>query len=75
VPRDDVIAVRVIDQADKAALLAADPSVFFTEPHYNGFPAVLVRLPQVPLAQLEELIVDTWRCQAPRALAEAWEAG
>jgi len=75
VPRDDVIAVRVIDQADKAALLAADPAVFFTEPHYNGFPAVLVRLPEIPLTQLEELIVDAWRCQAPRALAEAWEGG
>ena len=72
VPRDDVIAVRVIDQADKAALIAADPAAFFTEPHYNGFPAVLVRLPQVALTQLEELIVDAWRCQAPRALAEQW---
>ena len=72
VERDDVIAVRVIDQADKAALIAADPAVFFTEPHYNGFPAVLVRLPEVSLEQLEELLVDAWRCQAPRALAEQW---
>src|SRR4051812_852136 len=47
VPRDDVIAVRVIDQADKAALIASDGAVFFPEPHYNGFPAVLVRLPAV----------------------------
>jgi hypothetical protein len=74
VERDDVIAVRVVDQADKAALLASDPAVFFTEPHYSGFPAVLVRLPQVTLAQLEELIVDAWRCQAPRALAEQLSA-
>jgi hypothetical protein len=68
VARDDVIAVRVIDQADKAALIASDEAVFFTEPHYNGFPAVLVRLPAVDLAQLEELIRDAWRCQAPKAL-------
>jgi hypothetical protein len=68
VPRDDVIAVRVVDQQDKAALLAQDEDVFFTEPHYNGFPAVLVRLPNVELEQLEELIVDAWRCQAPPAL-------
>ena len=47
--------------------------MFFTEPHYNGFPAVLVRLPAVGLAQLEELIVDAWRIQAPRALVKAWE--
>jgi hypothetical protein len=72
VERDDVIAVRVVDQQDKAALLAADADVFFTEPHYNGFPAVLVRLPQVELAQLEELIVDAWRCQAPRDLVRRW---
>ena len=72
VERDDVIAVRVIDQTDKAALIAGDPAVFFTEPHYNGFPAVLVRLPEVSLEQLEELLVDAWRCQAPRALAEQW---
>ncbi len=68
VPREDVLAVRVIDDADKQALLAADPSVFFTEPHYNGFPAVLVRLPAVSLDQLEELIADAWRCMAPKEL-------
>jgi hypothetical protein len=72
VPREDVIAVRVVDQQDKAALLAADAEVFFTEPHYNGFPAVLVRLPNVELAQLEELIVDAWRVQAPPALVRRW---
>jgi hypothetical protein len=72
IPRDDVIAVRVVDQRDKAALLAADEDVFFTEPHYNGFPAVLVRLPNIELEQLEELIVDAWRCQAPRALVKEW---
>lgn len=62
VPREDVLAVRVIDEADKQALLLSDPDVFFTEPHYNGFPAVLVRLPAVSLEQLEELIADAWRC-------------
>ena len=72
IARDDVIAVRVVDQQDKAALLAADADVFFTEPHYNGFPAVLVRLPNVELAQLEELIVDAWRIQAPPALVKRW---
>jgi hypothetical protein len=65
VPRPDVIAVRVRDQAEKAALLAGAPEVFFTEPHYNGFPAVLVRLPKVTPAQLRKLITDAWRCQSP----------
>lgn len=72
VVRDDVLAVRVIDQEDKAALLASDERVFFTEPHYNGFPAVLVRLPEIELDQLVELVVDAWRCLAPPALVEAW---
>jgi hypothetical protein len=63
-----VIAVRVRDQAEKTALLAGDPDVFFTEPHYNGFPAVLVRLRATTPAQLRKLIFEAWRCQAPQAL-------
>ena len=72
-PCPTVLAVRVRDQAETATLLAGDPDVFFTEPHYNGFPAVLVRLPKVPRALLRKLIVDAWRCQAPRKLVEEFE--
>ena len=70
VPCPGVLAVRVRDQAEKAALLAGDPDIFFTEPHYNGFPAVLVRLRAVTKAQLRKLIAEAWRCQAPRHLVE-----
>lgn len=66
VPNPAVLAVRVRDEGEKAMLLAGDPERFFTEPHYNGFPAVLVRLPAVTSAQLRQLLVDAWRCQAPR---------
>ena len=69
VPRPDVLAIRVKDQAEKAALLAGDPQLFFTEPHYNGFPAVLVRLARLSRPQLQKLLEDAWRCQAPRALS------
>jgi hypothetical protein len=72
VPRPDVVAIRVLDQVDKEALLASDEKKFFTEPHYNGFPAVLVRLPLIGVAELEELIVDAWGCQAPRALGDSF---
>jgi hypothetical protein len=65
-----VIAVRVRDQSEKAALLAGDPERFFTEPHYNGFPAVLVRLAAVNSAQLRQLLVEAWRCFAPRDVAK-----
>ena len=73
VPRDDVVAVRVIDRFDREALLASAPDKFFTEPHYNGFPAVLVRLPRIDVDELAQLILDAWRCQAPRTLVEAFE--
>jgi hypothetical protein len=70
VPRPDVLVVRVADQTVKAELLAADPQAFFTEPHYNGYPAVLVRLDTVGDDELTELLTDAWRCQAPKALVE-----
>jgi hypothetical protein len=41
--------------------------------HYNGFPAVLVRLTLIDVDELEELIVDAWRCQAPHALADSFQ--
>jgi len=64
-PNPEVIAVRVRDEAEKATLLGGDPDVFFTEPHYNGFPAVLVRLRAIRVAELRALITEAWRCQAP----------
>ena len=64
----DVIAIRVAGPADKEELLAADPEKFFTEPHYNGYPAVLVRLAAVDVDELSELVTDAWTCQAPPSL-------
>ena len=74
VPNPKVLAVRVEDEGEKQALLAADPQKFFTEPHYNGFPAVLVVLANVGRAELRELLVDAWRCQAPRRLVAEYDA-
>jgi hypothetical protein len=67
-PNPDVLAVRVRDLAEKAALLAGDPERFFTDPHYDGFPAVLVHLPKVTSAQLRKLLLEAWKCQAPADL-------
>jgi hypothetical protein len=75
VPRPDVLALRVANLREKQALLAADPEKFFTEPHYNGFPAVLVRLPAIEVDELEELLTDAWRTQAPKALVRDFGAG
>lgn len=73
IPNPEVVAIRVASRFDKEALLSADQEKFFTEPHYNGFPAVLVRLPAIDVAELEELIIDAWRCQAPRDLVSSWQ--
>lgn len=68
VPQPSVIAVRVASLDDKEFLLASDPDKFFTEPHYNGYPAVLVRLPAVTARELKSIITEAWRCQAPKGL-------
>jgi hypothetical protein len=68
VPNPKVLAVRVANLEEKDLLLAADGEKFFTEPHYNGFPAVLVRLAAVRVAELRALVTAAWRCVAPAAL-------
>jgi hypothetical protein len=65
VPNPGVLAVRVANNSQKDLMLSADPQKFFTEPHYNGFPAVLVRLDAVTVTDLRMLLEDAWRCQAP----------
>jgi len=65
VPNYGVLAVRVANLAERERLLSADPAKFFTEPHYEGFPAVLVRLGAVSVADLKRLLTEAWRCQAP----------
>lgn len=69
IPNPEVLAVRVDGELEKESLIGMDPHVFFTEPHYHGFPAVLVRLPRIAPDLLEELIVRAWRIQAPKRLA------
>ena len=73
VANPDVLAVRVPNQDVKAMLLASDAEKYFTEPHYNGFPAVLVRLPAIGLDELTALITEAWRCQASRALVDEFD--
>ncbi len=68
VPNRDVLAIRVASLQDKEALLAVDGEKFFTEPHYNGYPAVLVRLAEVSEAELRKLLTDAWECTAPKEL-------
>ncbi|WP_350348826.1 MmcQ/YjbR family DNA-binding protein [Agromyces sp. G08B096] len=67
-----VLGARVEDEAVKFALVEQDPSVFFTTPHFDGFPAVLVRLDRIPERRLAELVQEAWIAVAPPKLADAW---
>jgi hypothetical protein len=71
----DALVVRTIDLADRDALLKGDPDVFFVTPHYQGYPAVLVRMDAVDPGMLAELIEDAWRIQAPKRAIAAFDAG
>jgi len=70
VPNPAVVAVRVPNLNDKDLLIATEPAKYFTEPHYNGFPAVLVRLNAVTVSDLRPLLAEAWRCQAPKELTK-----
>lgn len=58
VPRKDIFVVLVSDQDDKQALIAGEPEVFFTTPHYDGYPAVMVRLAEIDETRLTEVLTD-----------------
>jgi hypothetical protein len=60
----DAIAVRAAGELEKQGLLSLDPKVFFTEPHYDGFPAVLVRLAAIDEGLLAEVIRQAWESRA-----------
>lgn len=70
VPNPDVLAVRVANNAQKDLIVASDRRKFFTEQHYSGYPAILVRLKEVTVADLRVLLEEAWRCRAPKALRE-----
>jgi len=70
---EGALVVFVSDLGEKEALLAADPEKFFTTPHYDGYPTVLVRLDAVEVDELEELITDSWRAKAPARVRKLHE--
>jgi hypothetical protein len=69
-PDGPILGVRVEHLVAKEALLADDPAVFFTTPHFDGYPAVLVQLERIDVDELEELITEAWLCRAPKRLAK-----
>jgi hypothetical protein len=71
-PDGPILAARVADLGVKQALLTDDPDVYFTTPHFNGYPAILVRLDRITVAELGELIAEAWLARAPTRLAEEY---
>ena len=68
------LVVFVADLDEKEALLASDPEVFFTTPHYDGHASVLVHLERIGVDELTEVITDSWRTRAPKKVLAAYEA-
>ena len=74
-PLDDVLVFRVDGPESKELQLADPRGIFFTTPHWHGYPAVLMRIPalkQLPRAELREIVVDAWLARAPKRLAKAY---
>src|SRR5436190_11932826 len=74
---DDVLMFRVADLDVKELMLSDDRGVFFTTPHFNGYPAVLMRIPdlaRIDRDELEELVVEAWLTRAQKRVAKAWLA-
>ncbi|GAA3568066.1 MmcQ/YjbR family DNA-binding protein [Microlunatus spumicola] len=71
-PAGEVLGVRVADLEEKDALIAAEPDVFFTVPHFDGYPAVLVRLDAIDVPELTEVVIDAWLDRAPTKLRETF---
>ena len=71
-PEGPILGARVEHLVAKEALLADGSGVFFTTPHFDGYPAVLVQLDRIAPPDLDEVIVEAWLARAPSRLAEAF---
>jgi hypothetical protein len=71
-PAGPILGARVEHLGAKEALIADDPGVYFTTPHFDGYPAVLVRLGEIEVSELEELTIEAWLNRAPPKLARAY---
>jgi hypothetical protein len=73
-PKGPILGVRVEHLVAKEALLAAEPDVAFTTPHFNGYPAVLVQLDLIDVERLQALIEEAWLARAPTRLVKSYLA-
>ena len=74
---DDVLMFRVADLGVKELMLADDRGIYFTTPHFDGYPAILIRIPDLARLdrdELEDLVVEAWLTRAQKRVAKAWLA-
>jgi hypothetical protein len=71
-PEGPILGARVEHLVAKDAMIASDPGVFFTTPHFDGYPAVLVQLDLIALGDLDEVVVEAWLARAPERLVQAY---
>ena len=73
-PIGEILGVRVADEEAKQTLVSSEPEIYFTTSHFDGYPAVLIRLERIGRAELEELILEAWLSRAPKRVAAAYLA-
>jgi hypothetical protein len=71
-PDGPIMGARVEHLGAKEALLADDPAIFFATPHFDGYPAILVRLDRITIEDLHETITEAWLARAPRRLVKTY---
>ena len=71
-PTGDILGVRVADVGVAEALVADDPAVYFSTPHFAGYPAILVRLEVIEPDELRDLVRDAWLARVPKRMAQAY---
>ena len=74
-PHGPILGARVEHEGAKQALIADDPEVFFTTPHFDGYPAILVVLDRISAEDLRETVVEAWLCRAPKRVVSAYLEG
>jgi hypothetical protein len=74
-PKGSILGAKVEHLIAKEALLAGEPRVVFTTPHFDGYPAVLIRLPEIGVDLLEEIVTEAWLTCAPKRVAREFLAG
>ena len=73
-PTGEILGVRVADEEAKQALVSSEPEIYFTTSHFDGYPAVLIRLERIGRTELEEVVIEAWLVQAPKRVAAAYLA-